>query len=70
MAKQDPVKKLIEDATNLVTKNKSIVLGALVGYLASDILEKKPEIRNAILGALAGQTDVKKLLGGGENKED
>ncbi|MCM1323255.1 MAG: hypothetical protein NC218_03630 [Acetobacter sp.] len=70
MAKQDPVKKLIEDATNLVTENKSIVLGALVGYLASDILEKKPEIRNAILGALAGNTDVKKLLSSGSKDEE
>lgn len=70
MAKKDPIKQLIDDATDLVTKNKGIVMGVVIGYLVSNVLEKKPEIRNALLGALTGSSDVKKLAESFKHEDD
>lgn len=62
MAKEkDPVAKLIGEITELASNNKGAVLGAIIGYLASSTIEEHPEIRNAILGAVAGETTLNGL---------
>lgn len=46
------VKKLKDQAPELVKDNKFAVAGAVIGYLLSDSMN--PKTKNAILGAVAG----------------
>lgn len=67
---QDPVQTLISDITNVATKNKGAVLGAIVGYLASSTIEEHPEIRNAVLGAIVGESGIRALSSGKQTDEE
>lgn len=68
--KKDPVQTLISDITEVATKNKGAVLGAIVGYLASSTIEEHPEIRNAVLGAIVGEGGVRALKSGKKDEDN
>lgn len=62
--KEESNSNLIDDITSLAVKHKEVLLGAVVGYLASSKIEEHPEIRNAILGAVIGKESIKSLSDG------